>query len=630
MPFRKKIEVNKREISKSIEDSNTNLILSWIINSPNELIWSIDQNFCYTYFNSKFKLFLETYYNFTPVIGSSILITKNKFPELEKLQELFERGLKGESTITKIKAHNYISELQINPIIDEQNVCIGLAIFGKDVTQIMNNEVQILETERKYKTVVESVNDIVFQTDIEANWTFLNKSWERVFGFSVEESLGKPLYQYLHPDDVQRNIDLFEPLVTKKKNYCDHEIRYISKSGEILTIKVYAVILYNNAGEIIGTSGTLQDITEQKRNKEMYQLLSENVRDMIIIHSLDGTISYATPSSSVLVGYTSEELIGKNPFQFIHPDDVRSITLLQQSIISDSNNQINNLISYRFKHKDGHYLWLETSSKAIKDKNGVTINIIASSRIIDERKKLEESLIESLVKEKELNELKSRFVSMASHEFRTPMATIKSSTEILHIRSQQIQDYSMQESLNKHLQIINSEVDRLTTLMNDVLLLGKIEAVKVNFKPVKTNLQSLIEHTVARLSNKSVDDRLIKLAFKGQSRDVIIDPVLFNHILENLISNAFKYSANCQAPELNLTIDKKSILLEIKDYGMGIPKDEEKQIFESFFRAKNADLIQGTGLGLVIVKNFVQMHGGKISFKSEEGIGTAFTIEIPG
>ena len=442
--------------------------------------------------------------------------------------------------------------------------------------------------------------------------------------------MGKPLYQYLHPDDVQRNIDLFETLVTKKKNYCDHEIRYISKSGEVLTIKVYAVILYNNAGEIIGTSGTLQDITEQKRNKEMYQLLSENVRDMIIIHSLDGTISYATPSSSVLVGYTSEELIGKNPFQFIHPDDVRSITLLQQSIISDSNNQINNLISYRFKHKDGHYLWLETSSKAIKDKNGNTISIIASSRIIDERKKLEESLIESLVKEKELNELKSRFVSMASHEFRTPMATIKSSTEILHIRSQQIQDYSMQESLNKHLQIINSEVDRLTTLMNDVLLLGKIEAVKVNFKPVKTNLQSLIEHTVARLSNKSVDDRLIKLSFKGQSRDVIIDPVLFNHILENLISNAFKYSANCQAPELNLTIDKKSILLEIKDYGMGIPKDEEKQIFESFFRAKNADLIQGTGLGLVIVKNFVQMHGGKISFKSEEGIGTVFTVEIPG
>jgi PAS domain S-box-containing protein len=630
MPFRKNIEINKQDISKSLEDSNTNLILSWIINSPSELIWSIDQNFCYTYYNNNLKYFLETYYDFTPEIGDKVLSTHNKFSELNKLINLYEKGLKGESIKSNIEVKGFIAEIQINPITDQNNNCIGIAIFGKDVTQIIKNEEQIIESERKYKTVVESVNDIVFQTDTEANWTFLNKSWERVFGYTVAESLGKPLYQYLHPDDVQRNIELLEPLVTKKKSYCDHEIRYISKSGEILTIKVFAVILYNKTGEIIGTSGTLQDITEQKRNKEMYQLLSENVRDMIIIHSLDGTITYATPSSYVLVGYTSEELIGKNPFQFIHPDDIRSITLLQQSLISDSNNQVNTLISYRFKHKEGHYLWLETSSKAIKDKNGVTINIIASSRIIDERKKLEESLIESLVKEKELNELKSRFVSMASHEFRTPMATIKSSTEILHIRSQQLHDLAMQESLNKHLTIINSEVDRLTTLMNDVLLLGKIEAVKVIFKPIKTNLKSLIENTVSRLSNKFIDERRLNLEFIGETRDVLVDPVLFNHILENLISNAFKYSVNCQAPELKLTIDKKSILIEIKDYGMGIPKDEEKQIFESFFRARNVDLIQGTGLGLVIVKNFVQMHGGKISFQSEEGKGTVFKVEIPG
>jgi PAS domain S-box-containing protein len=629
MPFRKKIEINKQDISKSLEDSNTSLILSWIINSPSKLIWFIDQDLCYTYFNNNLSYFLETYYDFKPEIGNKILSSQTKYPELDKLKDLYERGLKGESIKINFEVKGFIAEIQINPIIDHNNNCIGIAIFGKDVTQIIKNEEQIIESERKYKTVVESLNDIVFQTDTDGNWTFLNKSWERVFGYTVKESLGKPLNQFLHPDDVQRNIDLFEPLVSKKKSYCDHEIRYISKSGEILTIKIYAVSLHNNNGEIIGTSGTLKDITEQKRNKEMYQLLSENVRDMIIIHSLNGTISYATPSSYVLVGYTSEELIGKDLHLYIHPDDIRSITLFQQSIIIDSNNQESNLISYRFKHKNGHYLWLETSSKAIKDTSRNTINIIASSRIIDERKKLEESLIESLVKEKELNELKSRFVSMASHELRTPMATIKSSTEILYIRSQQMQDISMQESLNKHLSIINTEVDRLTTLMNDVLLLGKIEAVKVNFKPTKTNLQSLIEQTVARLSNKLIDNRILKMEFIGETRDVIIDPVLFNHILENIISNAFKYSINSKAPELTLTLGEKLITLEILDYGIGIPKDEEKQIFGSFFRARNADLIQGTGLGLVIVKNFVQMHGGKIRFKSEEGIGTVFTVEIP-
>ncbi len=610
------------------EDANSiSNALMGIINSTTDLIWSVNSQFCYTYFNDRFREYLISNYNTIPEIGNKIISASSDLPELKYLFKMIQKGFEGEFLYEEISLPHLVAQVNVNPIFNEKKEIIGSAIYCRDITISKINELKLKESENRYKDVIESVHEIIFQTDIVGNWSFLNKSWERVFGFKVEDCLGKPFFGFLHPDDVQKNMDLFEPLIQRKKNFCDHEIRYITSTGKVLNIRVYAVIRLNESDEIIGTSGTLQDITEQKRNKEMYQLLSENVRDLIVLHTMAGNISYITPSCYTLLGYHSDELIGTNPFNLVHPDDIRNIQLLQQSII-DGGNQ-NTLISYRFKHKNGTYHWLETNSKLMTDSQGNPSGIIASSRIVDERKKLEENLIESLVKEKELNELKSRFVSMASHEFRTPMATIKSSTEILEIRIKELKNETTVESFNKHLQIINSEIDRLTFLMNDVLLLGKIEADKVVFKPESTNVIELIQDIIKRQENKQTDGRKIIFEFTGKPHHVMIDPSQFNHILDNLISNAYKYSIGEKSPELTLHFKNKSIKLELRDYGIGVPKEEEKQLFVSFFRARNADIIQGTGLGLVIVKNFVTMHGGKITFQSENIKGTIFTVELP-
>jgi PAS domain S-box-containing protein len=544
------------------------------------------------------------------------------------MHRLYELGYSGKTASEEIILGDETAEVRVNPMLSENNEIIGIALYARDITELKNSQEKLIKSERQYKEVVNNVNEVIFQTDNEGNWTFLNQSWERIMGFTVEETLGKLLFNFLHPDDVQRNWDLFEPLIARKKKYCSHVVRYICKNGDVRQIQVYAILITNEKDEIIGTSGTLQDITEQLRNKEMYQILSENVRDMIMIHDTDCKIQYVTPSCLNVVGYETEELIGKDPFVFYHPDDVRGLRQVHFNY-TESAEAINNTISYRFLHKNGNYIWLETSSKNIQDLNGKTVSIISSSRNIDERKKLEESLIESLVKEKELNELKSRFVSMASHEFRTPMATIKSSTEILEIRYRELKDQPLKESTDRHLKIINSEIDRLTNLMNDVLLLGKIEANKVTFHPENCSIEKVIQEVIYRQEEKQKDLRKMQFTIMGESRKVMIDPKQFNHILDNLISNAFKYSENANAPELTLCFEEKKFIVEVRDYGIGIPQEERRQIFESFFRAKNADLIQGTGLGLVIVKNFVTLHGGKVNFRDADPVGTIFKVEIP-
>ena len=618
-----------RELAISDELARAATALTGIIDSKNEFIWAMDSNLCFSYFNKGFYDFHLREFGYEPAIGQKTKLGNLDHPLVKQMTRLYELGYSGKTASEEVYVGEETAEIRVNPMLSENNEIIGIALYARDITELKRSQEKLIRSEKRYKEVVNNVNEIIFQTDNEGNWTFLNQSWERVMGFTVEESLGKLLFDFLHPDDVQRNWDLFEPLIKRKKNYCSHVVRYICKNGDVREIQVYAVLITNDKDEIIGTSGTLQDITEQLRNREMYQILSENVRDMIMIHDIDCYIKYVTPSCLNVVGYETDELIGKDPFEFYHPDDVRGMQHVQMTY-REGVGALNNTISYRFLHKNGNYIWLETSSKNIQDLKGKTVSIISSSRNIDERKKLEESLIESLVKEKELNELKSRFVSMASHEFRTPMATIKSSTEILEIRYRELKDQALKESTDRHLKIINSEIDRLTNLMNDVLLLGKIEANKVTFHPENCSIEEVIQEVISRQEEKQKDLRRVRLIINGQSRNVMIDPKQFNHILDNLISNAFKYSESARSPELTLNYEENKFVIEVRDFGIGIPKDERRQIFESFFRARNADLIQGTGLGLVIVKNFVTMHGGRVSFKEAEQIGTVFTVEIPG
>ena len=615
------------QLQKNLDISVANL--SAIINSTDELIWSLDKEYRFVAFNSAFFEFYKNYFNFEPSIGfsGSSLINSESTP-LAELQKMYTLAFEGIKNTAEIAFGLQIGEVTVNPTINEKGEQIGISAIARDITARKTFEKKLSDSKKLYKEAVNAVHDVIFQTNLVGDWSFLSKSWEKIMGFTIEESIGKPFFNFLHKDDIQRNHELFKHLIEGEKSHCAHEIRYITKSGKTRYIKVYAVLLYNENEEIIGTSGSLHDLTDERESWEMNKLLSDNIRDLITLHDKQGKIEYASPSLQTISGYRPEELVGEQIQSYVHPDDLEIVNNLF-SRLQQSEHEWEQRITYRFKSKNlFYYRWFETNTRTLSDRDEKIIGMVASTRVIDERIALETDLKNALNKEKHLHELKSRFVTMTSHEFRTPLATIKTSTDILTFKSTSVQDEEIRNSMKKHLGQINREIDRLTLLMNDILMLGKTESEQIQLHPEITNLVELVYQIAQNHNERQKDGRTLEVQIIGIPSSKYIDPNLFTHVLNNLIANAFKYSIASKAPIVTLRFLGNEFSISVRDYGIGIPENDRDNIFQSFFRASNTDEIEGTGLGLVISKNLVERHNGKIYFKFPFDGGTEFVIEF--
>lgn len=246
-------------------------------------------------------------------------------------------------------------------------------------------------------------------------------------------------------------------------------------------------------------------------------------------------------------------------------------------------------------------------------------------REIIERKKAEEEANKSLEKEKELNELKSRFVSMASHEFRTPLSTILSSATL-------ISKYSTPDTADKklkHIERIKSNVHDLTGILNDFLSLDKLEEGRVEASKQQFDLVLLVREITEQL--QSVAKKEQQITFDTPHKECLIssDPQLLKQIVSNLVSNAIKYSPENKAIGVSVLKENGIVGITVKDNGIGIPENDQKHLFERFFRAHNVTNIQGTGLGLNLVKKYLDLMGGTITYDSIEHKGSTFKISLP-
>ena len=230
----------------------------------------------------------------------------------------------------------------------------------------------------------------------------------------------------------------------------------------------------------------------------------------------------------------------------------------------------------------------------------------------------------ALIKEKELNDLKSRFISTASHEFRTPLATVLTSTSLL----EEYAKTGQEDKMKKHFMRIKSSVKELTNILEDFLSLEKIESGKIQIVKKEINLPIFIKAILDEMSYLLKKGQQIKYKHVGAEL-INEDSKILKHILQNLISNASKFSGDDQIILLDTEVAENKIFIKIEDNGIGIPELEQKNLFSHFFRAKNAENIQGTGLGLNIVKRYVELLNGNIDFKSEEHRGTTFLMGIP-
>jgi|GEM_PF-2262700 len=244
---------------------------------------------------------------------------------------------------------------------------------------------------------------------------------------------------------------------------------------------------------------------------------------------------------------------------------------------------------------------------------------------VTERKQAEIEIQKALEQEKELMELKSRFITIASHEFRTPLTTILTSSDLLKAYNHKFSN----DQKVKHLDRIQTAVKDMTLLMEDVLFIGKAEAERLESNPILLNIEGFCRDILEELELIDNKKHHFILAFHGKNKFAELDENLTRQILINLLNNAIKYSPPEKTIQLEIIVEQEQVIFEVKDEGIGIPLADQQHIFEQFHRASNVGTISGTGLGMAIIKKAVELQAGTISFESEVGVGTTFTVCLP-
>jgi PAS domain S-box-containing protein len=244
--------------------------------------------------------------------------------------------------------------------------------------------------------------------------------------------------------------------------------------------------------------------------------------------------------------------------------------------------------------------------------------------VIGELERSKDEINNALKKEKELNDLKTRFVSMASHEFRTPLSTILSSVALISKYNSQADE----EKRNKHISRIKSSVNHLTDVLNDFLSISKLEEGMVNIVPVELDMPKFCEEIIQEMQAVSKDKQEIEYLHETEECTVFIDNKVLRNILINLISNAIKFSEEGKTIYVLTSLSDDALRISVRDQGIGISEKDQQHLFKRFFRGQNVTNIQGTGLGLNIVSKYVELLGGTINYKSELGKGSEFILNF--
>ena len=463
--------------------------------------------------------------------------------------------------------------------------------------------------------------------------------------------LGKPLSAYMNSG---QSTKLFLSLNDTFKTGKLSSFELILKKNNQDTFT--ALLQGSIPTSAIGNGGycriSLQDITELKnvealqRRHDDLQLEKEKIQRYLdlapvvfLLIDADHNVQMINQKGCALLGYKRVDILGKNWFN-------NFVTDINENDTTTSNNQFQNnkllLKPYtenRVKCENGATRLMGWTNIALLDNNGNQIGTLSSGEDISERKKIEaikqryteelettvrertKELSDALENEKQISEMKNSFVSIASHELRTPITIVLSSI-ILIEKYGAMGDFEKQQ---KHIDRVKSSISHFTSILDDFLSLDKLEKGIVRVKKEPFELPEFIGSLIEELEVMLKTGQKISYIHNGP-KNAVQDKKIFRNILINLLSNAIKYSE--KEIELTTNINKGILTLEIKDHGIGIPTEDAQYLFRRFFRAKNAEDIPGTGLGLSIVERNIDLLKGSIEFTSQENIGSTFTVKL--
>ncbi|MBD2200053.1 PAS domain S-box protein [Calothrix parietina FACHB-288] len=584
-----------------------------------------------SYINPAFiKLYEYSLEELQTIGGLSVIFT-----ELADYQQVMHSLLQGESwrgevTMQVRSGHLVQVYLCADAIKDATNKTVGTVCIYTDITQHKLAEESLRLRDR---AIAASSNGIIIADASIPNGPiiYVNSAYEQMTGYSAADVIGQSfcLFQNheIHPQDLQElnaAMQAGQDFTLILRNY--------RRDKELAWHELNISPVYDVTGNLTHYIGIQTDIT--KRQQAEIELLVSQQRLQYLLSSTPAVIYtcktsgdfgaiFLSENVKAMMGYEAREFLEDSSFwlNHIHPDDISQVLAQLSSAVERGYYKL----KYRFLHKDGSYRWIYDTGRLVRDRLGELVEFVGYCADITEQKQLEQELILALEKEKELNDLKSRFISMTSHEFRTPLSTILSSAELLeHYRHKWTEEKQI-----THLQRIQTAVKRMTDMLHDVLFIGNAEAGILELKPTAFDLVQYCHQLVEEVGIEHNNPHLISFTSQLEAIPCLMDKKLLKYILSNLLNNAIKYSPSNCLVEFTLNCQGGQVIFEVQDQGIGIPPEDIPYLFESFHRASNVDNILGTGLGLAIVKKCVDIHNGKISVDSTLGVGTKFKVTIP-
>lgn len=542
------------------------------------------------------------------------------------------RALKGEEIHNvqiyvknkKLKSGKFII-VSGSPLRDQDGTIIGSIAVFNDITPQKNIEEKLFSEKIKAETTLNSIGDGVFVLDTEGRVVVFNKAAEKITGFGAPEILGKPYRDVLRFRDVSgkkaKDAFITEARTGKQTTMTRHTV-IVRKDGLLLSVADSAAPIFDAAGEQQGIIVVFRDITDQEQferdleaSNQRFELAARATSDVMYDLDINSRVMVWNEALHDAYGYRDAEKTNTLEWwtQHIHPDDAMriegEITKLLNGVRKTG------VYEYRFRRADGTYAYVRDRLFIQRDENHMPVRLIGS--LLD------------ITKQKELDRAKGEFISLVSHQLRTPLTAIRLFTEMLVAG----QVGKLTEEQQDYIEKVDISTKRMIQLVGDILNISRVELGRLKIEPVATEVNKLIQSHIEEIKPLAANKN-VKIKFKPVAKlpQLSIDRLLFGQIVHNLMTNAVRYSHDKKGiVTIAFTKQNDGYLLSVKDNGIGIPQEAQSHIFQRFYRANNAIKIEGegTGLGLYLVKLITEASGGKVWFESSEGKGTTFYIKIP-
>ncbi len=527
-------------------------------------------------------------------------------------------------------------------LLDELAMDLGFAIeVAEKESSRWQAEEQLRHSEERYRQLAEDMPALVCTFLPDSTLTYVNTAYCEYFQQRREDLIGRQFLDFL-PNEAERQAARARYLsLTPENPKHIHEHLVTAPDGSERWQEWVNRAFFGPSGEAISFQSVGLDVSERKlaemalrASEEQYRELVDSLSDLVFMVDVEGRIRFINPAVEAMTGYTPEEVRGRSFVEYVHSDDLEMMArLFQQAMRGLSREEIPgapDVVEGRLIKRNGEAMWMTMRGSVVRDSQGTIQGFRGVVRDITERKLSESRRLEAerlqieLEKERELGELKTRFVSMVSHEFRTPLAVIFLASSTLLMYPDKLSD----ERKTEKLKLIQSQIKRLEAILEDTLFITRHELGKLKFTPAQIDLEMFSRELAQDVDQLGQTGRIEVLA-DGSCGMVPVDTNLLRYILINLLSNALKYSPEDRTVRLDLSCADGRIVLRVEDQGIGIPEDDLRHLFEPFHRGRNVGQISGTGLGLTIVKRSVEAHGGTIQVESQEGQGTTVTVMLP-